>query len=97
MAEISPALAAYDIVEPVALKNLSKVQLVDQNKGAKATGEPLKKTIESFYFTDVISRRSVNNSASSVSSKDYLLTMRIARRRWHGVRQQRRPETPGRT
>ncbi|CAG9979463.1 unnamed protein product [Clonostachys byssicola] len=58
MAEISPALAAYDIVEPVALKNLSKVQLVDQNKGAKATGEPLKKAIESFYFTDVISRSS---------------------------------------
>lgn len=57
MAEISPALAAYDIVEPVALKELSKVQLVDQNKGSKATGAPLKKVIENFYFTDVISRR----------------------------------------
>ncbi len=59
MAEISPALAAYDVVEPVALQTLSKVQLVDQNKGAKSTGQPLKKVVENFYFTDVISRRSV--------------------------------------
>jgi NADH dehydrogenase (ubiquinone) Fe-S protein 1 len=57
MVEISPTLASYDVVEPVALKQLSKVQLVDQNKGAKSTGEPLKKVIENFYFTDVISRR----------------------------------------
>lgn len=57
MAEISPALASYDIVEPVALKQLTKVQLVDQNKGSKPTGAPLKKVIENFYFTDVISRR----------------------------------------
>lgn len=59
MAEISPALASYDIVEPTAMKHLSKVQLVDQNKGAKSTNEPLKKIIQDFYFTDVISRRSV--------------------------------------
>jgi NADH dehydrogenase (ubiquinone) Fe-S protein 1 len=57
MVEISPTLASYDIVEPVALKQLSKVQLVDQNKGSKASGAPLKKTVENFYFTDVISRR----------------------------------------
>jgi len=57
--EISPALTGYDIVEPVALPGLSKVQLVDQNKGAKSTGAPLKKVIENFYFTDVISRRYV--------------------------------------
>jgi NADH dehydrogenase (ubiquinone) Fe-S protein 1 len=59
MAEISPTLASYDVVEPVALKQLSKVQLVDQNKGSKATGAPLKNVIENFYFTDVISRRYV--------------------------------------
>lgn len=59
MVEISPALAAYDVVEPVALQQLSKVQLVDQNKGAKASGTPLKLPIENFYFTDVISRRYV--------------------------------------
>lgn len=59
MVDISPALAAYDVVEPVALQQLSKVQLVDQNKGAKASGTPLKLPIENFYFTDVISRRYV--------------------------------------
>ncbi|KAI3320707.1 hypothetical protein HD806DRAFT_227852 [Xylariaceae sp. AK1471] len=58
MIEISPALAAYDVVEPTSLKQLSKVQLVDQNKGSKPTGEPLKKVIQDFYFTDVISRSS---------------------------------------
>jgi NADH dehydrogenase (ubiquinone) Fe-S protein 1 len=57
MVEISPTLASYDVVETVALKQLSKVQLVDQNKGSKPSGEPLKKVIENFYFTDVISRR----------------------------------------
>jgi NADH dehydrogenase (ubiquinone) Fe-S protein 1 len=36
------------------------VQLVDQNKGSKATNEPLKKVIDNFYFTDVISRRYVS-------------------------------------
>ncbi|KAJ4423420.1 ndufs1 NADH-ubiquinone oxidoreductase subunit [Gnomoniopsis sp. IMI 355080] len=58
MFEISPALAAYDVVEPVALQSLSKVQLVDQNKGVQATGEALKLPIENFYFTDAISRSS---------------------------------------
>ncbi|KAF2797267.1 NADH-quinone oxidoreductase [Melanomma pulvis-pyrius CBS 109.77] len=58
MEEISPALRRYDIVEPVALPSLSKVQLVDQNKGSKASSEPLKKAIENFYFTDSISRNS---------------------------------------
>ncbi|KAH7321177.1 hypothetical protein B0I35DRAFT_477689 [Stachybotrys elegans] len=58
MVEISPALAAYDVVEPVSVRQLGKVQLVDQNKGAKASTEPLKKVIENFYFTDVISRSS---------------------------------------
>jgi NADH dehydrogenase (ubiquinone) Fe-S protein 1 len=57
VAEISPALVTYDVVEPVALKQLSKVQLMDQNKGSKAIGGPLKKVIDNFYFTDVISRR----------------------------------------
>lgn len=57
MEEISPALRKYDVVEPVSLPGLSKVQLVDQNKGAKASGAPLKKAIEDFYFTDAISRK----------------------------------------
>ncbi|KAF2182798.1 NADH-quinone oxidoreductase [Zopfia rhizophila CBS 207.26] len=58
MEEISPALRRYDVVEPVSLPGLSKVQLVDQNKGAKPTGTPLTKVIENFYFTDSISRNS---------------------------------------
>ncbi|EEY19107.1 NADH-ubiquinone oxidoreductase 78 kDa subunit [Verticillium alfalfae VaMs.102] len=67
MAEISPALAAYDVVEPVSLQQLSKVQLVDQNKGAKPTGAPLKKVIDNFYFTDVISRSSPTMARVSAS------------------------------
>ncbi|ETN42442.1 NADH-ubiquinone oxidoreductase 78 kDa subunit, mitochondrial [Cyphellophora europaea CBS 101466] len=58
MADISPALRRYDIVEPTALSALSKVQLVDANKGAKATGQKLELPIKNFYFTDVISRSS---------------------------------------
>jgi NADH dehydrogenase (ubiquinone) Fe-S protein 1 len=57
MEEISPALRRYDVVESTGLAALSKVQLVDQNKGAKVSGEPFKRIIEDFYFTDAISRR----------------------------------------
>jgi NADH dehydrogenase (ubiquinone) Fe-S protein 1 len=73
MVEISPALAAYDVVEPVALPALSKVQLVDQNKGAAASGAPLKKVIDNFYFTDVISRR--YDTCLCTTSKVPLLTL----------------------
>lgn len=58
MEEISPALRRYDIVEPAGLSALSKVQLVEQNKNAKATGESLKPVVENFFFTDSISRSS---------------------------------------
>lgn len=57
MAEISPALRRYDTLEPTALGALSKVQLVDGNKGAKVAGGELELPIKNFYFTDVISRR----------------------------------------
>lgn len=57
MEELSPTLRQYDIVEGTALPALSKVQLVDQNKGSKASGEPFRKVVENFYFTDSISRR----------------------------------------
>lgn len=59
MEEINPALRRYDIVEPSSLGSLSKVQLVDQNRGSKATGQPFQRVIDDFYFTDVISRRYV--------------------------------------
>ena len=58
MEDISPALRRYDLVEPAGLPALSKVQLFDQNKGSKATGEPFKLPIENFFFTDAISRSS---------------------------------------
>ncbi|MCJ1374952.1 NADH dehydrogenase (ubiquinone) 78K chain precursor, 5-prime end [Loxospora ochrophaea] len=58
MEEISPVLRRYDIVEPTSLAALSKVQLVDQNKGTKPSGQPFRKVIDNFYFTDVISRSS---------------------------------------
>jgi NADH dehydrogenase (ubiquinone) Fe-S protein 1 len=57
MQEISPALRSYDLVEPVSLPGLSKVQLVDQNKGAEISGQAIKNPIENFFFTDAISRK----------------------------------------
>lgn len=57
MEEVSPVMRRYDVVEPASLAQLSKVQLVDQNKGANVTSTPFKKVIEDFYFTDSISRR----------------------------------------
>lgn len=59
MEEISPVLRRYDVVEGTSLAALGKVQLVDQNKGAKSTGKAFAKVIEDFYFTDAISRRYV--------------------------------------
>ncbi|KAL4879996.1 hypothetical protein BJY04DRAFT_192096 [Aspergillus karnatakaensis] len=58
MEEISPVMRRYDVVEPASLVQLSKVQLVDQNKGTQVTNTPFKKVIEDFYFTDSISRSS---------------------------------------
>ncbi|RQM04757.1 hypothetical protein DH86_00004062, partial [Scytalidium sp. 3C] len=69
MLEISPSLASYDIAEPVALAHLSKVQLVDQNKGSKPSGEPLKQVIENFYFTDAISRSSPTMARCSAAKE----------------------------
>ncbi|KAL2832234.1 hypothetical protein BJY01DRAFT_226143 [Aspergillus pseudoustus] len=58
MEEISPVMRRYDVVESSSLVQLSKVQLVDQNKGAQVTATPFKNVIEDFYFTDSISRSS---------------------------------------
>jgi len=57
MYEIAPSLVRYDIVEPPSLGPLGLKFVADSNKGSKITGEPLKKVIEDFYLTDVISRR----------------------------------------
>ncbi|KAJ9500118.1 ndufs1 NADH-ubiquinone oxidoreductase subunit [Exophiala xenobiotica] len=58
MEEVSPTLRRYDHLEQSALSSLSKVQLVDAHRGAKATNEPLKNPIKDFYQTDIISRSS---------------------------------------
>jgi NADH dehydrogenase (ubiquinone) Fe-S protein 1 len=58
MEEISPVMRRYDVVESSSLAQLSKVQLVDQNKGAQVAATPFKRVIEDFYFTDSISRSS---------------------------------------
>ena len=65
MEEISPALTGYDVVEFAALPALSRIQLVEHNKGNKSSrsGAPLKPVIENFFFTDVISRRYVSLSS----------------------------------
>ncbi|KAH7073734.1 hypothetical protein BKA63DRAFT_514699 [Paraphoma chrysanthemicola] len=70
MEEISPALRRYDLVEPVSLPGLSKVQLVDQNKGAQASGEPLKQAVQNFYFTDSISRNSPTMARCSAAKAE---------------------------
>lgn len=71
MEEISPALRRYDIVEQASrdIASLSKVQLVDQNKGSKAVGQPLIKPIENFFFTDVISRSSPTMARCSAAKE----------------------------
>jgi len=60
MEEISPALRRYDIVEPTSseAQSLGRVQLVEANKGAQISGQPINKVIENFYLTDAISRSS---------------------------------------
>ena len=69
MEEISPALRRYDVCEPTSgdVSALSRVQLVEQNKNSQATGSPLRKVIENFYFTDVISRSSPTMARCSAS------------------------------
>ncbi|KAL4959896.1 putative NADH-ubiquinone oxidoreductase, subunit G [Aspergillus stella-maris] len=67
MEEISPVMRRYDVVESTSLAQLSKVQLVDQNKGAQVTNAPFKKVIEDFYFTDSISRSSPTMARSSAA------------------------------
>ena len=62
MEEISPVMRQYDVVEPTSLGMLSKVQLVDQNKGIQATESPFKNVIDDFFFTDSISRRYVQRA-----------------------------------
>ncbi|KAF8468332.1 hypothetical protein BDZ91DRAFT_848152 [Kalaharituber pfeilii] len=63
--EISPALTMYDILEAPSTEVVKagvRMGLVEANKGAGSkvagSGERLRKPIENFYFTDVVSRSS---------------------------------------
>ncbi|KAH0610846.1 uncharacterized protein H6S33_011273 [Morchella sextelata] len=68
MEQISPALTRYDIVEDTSMSAQGiKVGLVEANKGAPVTGGVMKKVIENFYFTDVISRSSPTMSRCSAA------------------------------
>ncbi|KAL4746016.1 hypothetical protein BDW72DRAFT_42479 [Aspergillus terricola var. indicus] len=67
MEEISPVMRRYDVVEPTSLAQLSKVQLVDQNRGSQVTNTPFRKVIEDFYFTDSISRSSPTMARASAA------------------------------
>ncbi|MCJ1294088.1 NADH dehydrogenase (ubiquinone) 78K chain precursor, 5-prime end [Xylographa carneopallida] len=69
MEEISPVLRRYDVVEPSSMGALSKVQLVDQNRGSKASGEPLRNPVKNFFFTDVISRSSPTMARCSAAKE----------------------------
>ncbi|KAJ6256616.1 hypothetical protein Dda_8481 [Drechslerella dactyloides] len=61
MSEISPTLVTYDVLEKPSqgIAGLGvKTSLVEKNRGSKALGDPIKRVIHDFYFTDVISRSS---------------------------------------
>ncbi|EDK47105.1 NADH-ubiquinone oxidoreductase 75 kDa subunit [Lodderomyces elongisporus NRRL YB-4239] len=60
LGEIAPHLVRHDVIEPVSseIAQIGFLDLVNKNKSAKVTGEPLKNPISNFYMTDVISRSS---------------------------------------
>ncbi|KAI9372396.1 hypothetical protein BJX61DRAFT_451414 [Aspergillus egyptiacus] len=90
MEEISPVMRRYDVVEPTSLVQLSKVQLVDQNKGAQVTDAPFKRVIEDFYFTDSISRSSPTMArcsaakASGNPDTNYMSTVEMSPQHMYG-------------
>jgi NADH dehydrogenase (ubiquinone) Fe-S protein 1 len=92
MEEISPALRRYDLVESTSLPSLSKVQLVDQNKGSQASGQPLKKPIKNFFFTDAISRKYVTYRFTPLNS--FNTNSYPAHQQWLDAPQRRSRRTP---
>ncbi|PGH30004.1 NADH-ubiquinone oxidoreductase 78 kDa subunit, mitochondrial [[Emmonsia] crescens] len=71
MEMISPALRRYDVVENTSsvMSALSKVQLVDQNRGAAVGNQPFRRVVENFYFTDSISRSSPTMARCSAAKE----------------------------
>lgn len=93
MEEISPVMRRYDVVEATSLPLLSKIQLVEQNKGTQPTNAPFKKVVEDFYFTDSISRRYVHHSPVPYNAFFRVAHRSIVRRLWLAPLQPRPPET----
>ena len=95
MEEISPVMRRYDVVEPTSLPSLSKIQLVEQNKGTQPTNAPFKNVIEDFYFTDSISRRYVQHTFLDTICCfcDVLANRFVVLRLWLAAQLPRPPET----
>lgn len=93
MEEISPVMRRYDVVEATSLPLLSKIQLVEQNKGTQPTNAPFKKAIEDFYFTDSISRRYVYQLAAPYDTFFPVAYRLVVRQLWLAALQPRPPET----
>lgn len=93
MEEISPVMRRYDVVEATSLPLLSKIQLVEQNKGTQPTNAPFKNVIEDFYFTDSISRRYVHHPLVPCNTFFRVAHRSIVRRLWLAPLQPRPPET----
>ena len=98
MEEISPVMRRYDVVEPTSLPSLSKIQLVEQNKGTQPTNAPFKNVIEDFYFTDSISRRYVQHTFLDTICCfcDVLANRFVVLRLWLAAQLPRPLETPRR-
>jgi len=60
MYQISPSLSRYDVIEPASLAGMGLKVIGDVNKGSKSSGEPLRRVIEDYYLTDVITRRYIS-------------------------------------
>lgn len=94
MEEVSPVVRRYDVVEPTSMGALSKVQMIDQNKGIQPTNAPFKSVIQDFYFTDSIARRYLLRiSPHLMVLVSLCLTFSLAPRQWHVARQPKPPET----
>lgn len=68
LAEISPSLVRYDLVEPTVFGDVAvQHSLVGPNGSVAPSSAPLTETIENFYMTDSISRSSPTMAKSSIA------------------------------
>ena len=57
MYAVSPSLSRYDVIEQASMGAVGLKVVGDGNRGSKSSGEPLRRVIEDYYLTDVITRR----------------------------------------